>query len=162
MARLTPSRARRLTTALPMRRVPATIAPRPFNSSTLGRASYARPYRSEAFASRQSASSATRRWCARSSLMRSRDESRSLMTLRSATVLLLAALSCVCAAFAGWREAEREPPFTLALPAGGDLQKAVDGIATNEPSATICLGEGEFPLERFVSIDRDGVNLRRP
>ena len=82
------------------------------------------------------------------------------MTLRSATVLLLAALSCVFAGFAGWREAEREPPCTLALPAGGDLQKAVDGIATNGPSATVCLGEGEFRLERFVAIDRDGVSLR--
>ena len=38
------------------------------------------------------------------------------------------------------------------------VSAAVDGLRAGP--ATLCLGSGEFPVHRFVSIDRDAV--RRP
>ena len=49
-------------------------------------------------------------------------------------------------------------PCTAELASGGDVQAAVDGLRAGP--ATLCLGSGEFPVHRFVSIDRDAV--RRP
>jgi parallel beta-helix repeat protein len=44
------------------------------------------------------------------------------------------------------------------LPAGGDVQQAIDALPAGP--ATLCLGAGEFKLHRLVAIERDDVVLR--
>lgn len=43
---------------------------------------------------------------------------------------------------------------------GDDLQAVIDGIPANGKPAAICLAAGEYPLQRLLSIQRDGLVLR--
>src|SRR6266542_2570067 len=84
-----------------------------------------------------------------------------------ATLLGLTALAALCARFA---VSARSPAATIAaagrgdctkrLSAGGDLQQAINAVAADGRTGTLCLGDGEFPLRRPLAIDRDGLTLR--
>ncbi len=46
------------------------------------------------------------------------------------------------------------------LPAGADLQAAIDRLPADGKPATLCLKAGEYRLQRLLSISRDGLTLR--
>jgi parallel beta-helix repeat protein len=69
----------------------------------------------------------------------------------------LATALCLLA-FTGVASLATPPRCTLTVPPGADLQNAVDRLPTGR--ATVCLGAGEFRLDRFLSIHRGGVTIR--
>jgi len=66
---------------------------------------------------------------------------------------------CCLAAPAAARPVPR-PRCTVTLSPHDDLQRAIDRVVVARRPARVCLGAGEFRLERFLSLTGDGVTLR--
>jgi parallel beta-helix repeat protein len=52
------------------------------------------------------------------------------------------------------------PPCTVTLPAGADVQRAVDRLPADGRAVTVCLGPGTFRLRRFLALRRDRLTVR--
>lgn len=77
---------------------------------------------------------------------------------RSIVKLTLARLAILLFLAAG-SAAAAEPCAATAKP-GDDVQAAIDALAAQPGAAVLCLDAGEFALDGFLAIERDGLSLR--
>lgn len=85
--------------------------------------------------------------------------------MKPLSILILPALAlpaalAVLPAHAAAATGDDRPACSVHAKPGDDLQAVIDGVPADGKPAAVCLAAGEYPLQRLLSIQRDGLVLR--